>query len=78
VINGSIDAYVHTTRIKKCDVCAGNAILNAVSGQMTTFTGQSLDYGDTHNPQNNDGLLATLYEHHKFLKLFGTAPMNQK
>jgi len=78
VINGSIDAYVHTTRIKKWDVCAGNAILNAVSGQMTTLTGQSLDYGETQHPQNNDGLLATLYEHRKFLKIFSTAFKNQK
>ena len=78
VINGSIDAYVHTTRIKKWDVCAGNAILNAVSGQMTTLTGQSLDYSDTQNPQNNDGLLSTLNDHRKFLNVFSTAFKNKK
>ena len=72
VINGSVDAYVHTTRIKKWDVCAGNAILNAVSGQMTTLNGQSLDYSDTRHPQNNDGLLATLYGHTKFINIFST------
>ena len=70
VINGSIDAYVHTTRIKKWDVCAGNAILNAVGGHMTTLTGQTLDYQDTENPQNNDGLLATMRSHNKFLDIF--------
>lgn len=78
VINGSIDAYVHTTRIKKWDICAGNAILNAVGGQMTTLNGQSLDYSDTQNVQNNDGLLATLYEHRKFLDIFGAAFKKQK
>lgn len=77
VINGSIDAYVHTTHIKKWDVCAGNAILNAVSGQMTTLTGQSLDYSDTQHPQNNDGLLATLLDHTKFLNVFSAAFRNK-
>jgi len=77
VINGSIDAYVHTTRIKKWDVCAGNAILNAVGGQMTTLNGQLLDYGDTQNPRNNDGLLATLHEHRKFVEIFSTAFKNR-
>ena len=73
VINGSIDAYVHTTSIKKWDVCAGNAILTAVTGQMTTLTGQSLNYADTENARNNDGLLATLYDHQKFLHIFSSA-----
>ena len=77
MINGSIDAYVHTTRIKKWDVCAGNAILNAVGGQMTTLNGQLLDYGDTQNPRNNDGLLATLHEHRKFVEIFSTAFKNR-
>jgi len=78
VINGSIDAYVHTTKIKKWDVCAGNAILNAVGGQMTTLTGQSLDYSDTENPQNTDGLLATLRKHREFLDIFSTAFKDKK
>jgi len=78
VINGSIDAYVHTTRIKKWDVCAGNAILNAVSGQMTTLRGQSLDYSDIKHPQNSDGLLATLREHTKFLDIFSPVFKNKK
>ena len=78
VINGSSDAYVHTTRIKKWDICAGNAILSAVGGQMTTLTGQSLDYGDTQNAQNNDGLLATLNEHQKFLNIFSSAFKKRK
>lgn len=73
MINGSVCAYVHTTKIKKWDVCAGNAILNAVGGQMTTLTGQSLDYSDTQNPQNTDGLLATLRNHRKFLNIFSAA-----
>lgn len=78
VVNGSVDAYVHTTRIKKWDVCAGDAILSAVNGQMTTLTGKSLDYSNTENPHNNDGLLATLYEHRKFLNVFSTAFKTRK
>jgi len=77
VINGSVDAYVHTTRIKKWDICAGNAILNAVGGRMTTLTGQTLDYSNTQDPRNNDGLLATLRDHHKFLDIFSKAFKNR-
>jgi len=70
LLNSSVDAYVHTTRIKKWDICAGNAILNAVDGHMTTLSGQTIDYSDTDKPQNDAGLLATLHRHKHFLKVF--------
>ncbi|XP_042231976.1 inositol monophosphatase 3-like isoform X2 [Homarus americanus] len=44
VIQGDADAYVHVTLIKKWDLCAGNAVLNALHGNMTTLSGQSIDY----------------------------------
>jgi len=78
VVNGSVDAYVHTTQIKKWDICAGDAILKAISGQMTTLTGQLLDYSDTQHPKNNDGLLATLDNHRKLLGIFTTAFASKK
>ena len=78
VINGTVDAYVHTTRINKWDVCAGNAILNAVGGKMTMLSGQTLDYSKADSPSNSDGLLATLSEHSRFLDVFGAAFRRQK
>jgi inositol monophosphatase 3 len=65
-----VDAYVHTTRIKKWDICAGNAILNAADGRMTVLSGHTIDYGDANMPQNDEGLLATLFRHETFLKVF--------
>lgn len=71
VIKGDADAYVHVTRIKKWDICAGNAILKAVGGQMTTLNGASIDYDAIGDPKNDEGLLATIHDHKKFLDIFG-------
>lgn len=70
LLNSSVEAYVHTTLIKKWDICAGNALLNTVNGQMTTLTGHVIDYSDPSQPVNDAGLLATLHKHSSFLKLF--------
>ena len=67
VIKGVNDAYVHTTAIKKWDICAGNAILRATNGDMTTLKGDTIDYHATGNPKNEDGLLAALANHKHLL-----------
>lgn len=54
--------YVHVTFIKKWDICAGNAILKALGGHMTTLKGEEIDYSGT--PKNPDGLLATVSVDH--------------
>lgn len=68
VIKGNADAYVHVTRIKKWDICAGDAIINAVKGTMTTLYNTHVDYSSSGSEKNDEGLLATLNEHDKFLK----------
>lgn len=59
VVNGMADAYVHTTNIKKWDLCAGNAIVDAVGGRMTDRHGNAIDYGAAANVVNTLGVLAT-------------------
>ena len=60
VSQNKADLYLHTTKIKKWDTCAGNALLNAVGGQMTTRSGKKIDYTFRSNPTIESGLIATL------------------
>jgi len=67
VIKGTQDAYIHTTLIKKWDICAGAAILNALGGKMTTLNGDTIDFGRADQEKNEGGLLATMHQHVEFL-----------
>ncbi|OWF45045.1 inositol monophosphatase 3-like [Mizuhopecten yessoensis] len=69
VISGNADAYVHTTLIKKWDICAGNAVLSALNGKMTTLEGDTIDYKAGGDVKNHDGLLVTsaVNDHYEFL-----------
>ncbi|GCB74020.1 hypothetical protein scyTo_0003104 [Scyliorhinus torazame] len=63
----SADVYIHVTFIKKWDICAGNAIMKALGGQMTTIEGDFIDYSDFSS--NNGGLVASIgIDHHALLK----------
>lgn len=64
---GNADAYIHTTLIKKWDICAGNAILKEMNSKMTTLKGEPITYEFTSNPKNDGGLLATIWDHSNFL-----------
>lgn len=70
VISGKVDAYVHTTLIKKWDLCAGNALLKAVGGKMTTLTGKELSYEFGSQEAVDEGVLATLHNHEIYLAKF--------
>ncbi|XP_063779823.1 Golgi-resident adenosine 3',5'-bisphosphate 3'-phosphatase [Pseudophryne corroboree] len=59
------DVYVHVTFIKKWDICAGNAILNALGGRMTTLKGEEIIYNGLHG--NEGGLLASIGMDHSAL-----------
>lgn len=60
VMENRADVYLHTTAIKKWDICAGNAILNARGGKMTTRRGAEIDYSFTGSEMNQDGLIVAL------------------
>uniref|UniRef100_G3U2B3 Golgi-resident adenosine 3',5'-bisphosphate 3'-phosphatase n=1 Tax=Loxodonta africana TaxID=9785 RepID=G3U2B3_LOXAF len=61
----SADLYIHVTYIKKWDICAGNAILKALGGQMTTLRGEEISY--TGSDGIEGGLLASIKMNHQAL-----------
>lgn len=63
------DLYLHTTAIKKWDICAGDAVLRTIGGKMTTGKGKELDYSLGGDPKNSDGIVAafTEEEHGEYL-----------
>lgn len=67
VATGRVDAYLHITAIKKWDICAGNAIIDAMNGKMTTKFNKQIDYQDVANVENNEGLITTILNHDLFI-----------
>ncbi|XP_067109384.1 inositol monophosphatase 3 [Osmerus mordax] len=59
------DLYLHTTFIKKWDICAGDALLSSVGGHMTTLKGEQIQYSGTAG--NPGGLLASVGQDHRAL-----------
>ena len=71
LFEGTASVYVHTTQIKKWDICAGNAILRHAQGRMTTLHGEEIDYSASGSPVNNDGLVAAIHNHDVYLEKLG-------
>ena len=76
LLKGNSDIYIHNSLIKKWDICAPNAILNAISrktnANFTTLKGESIKFKDD-NVKNLDGLLATIgLDHQKIVDNFKT------
>jgi 3'-phosphoadenosine 5'-phosphosulfate (PAPS) 3'-phosphatase len=44
LVEGRADAYLHPSRIRKWDLCAGDALLRAAGGALTDWTGRPVDY----------------------------------
>lgn len=78
VAAGAAHAYVHTTRIKKWDLCAGAAILRALGGRMTGFRGEPIRFDRRAAAVNEDGVLAALGGEYEWflrrLKQFASVP----
>lgn len=60
VLQDKANAYVHASKIKKWDTCAGNAIIDAVGGVMTTLGGDVVDYNYKSGAIIKDGLLTVI------------------
>ncbi|KAG8231865.1 hypothetical protein J437_LFUL011770 [Ladona fulva] len=78
VINGNASAYVHVTAIKKWDICAGDALLRSVGGNMTKIDGHELDYSAKSSQFNRGGLIATLQDHLWFIERLQKFYSNEK
>lgn len=70
LINGNASAYVHSTYIKKWDICAGNAILKSLKGRMSTLKNEDIDYANENEITVKNGILAALNEHDKYYQIF--------
>lgn len=77
VVKGKADIYLHSTIIKKWDLCAGNAILHSLGGSMTDLKGNEIDFSSRGSPINKGGILATLAESEYFLEKIANPSLNQ-
>ncbi len=79
VVKGAQDAYVHVTLIKKWDICAGDALLRALGGRLTTLKGEDIDYsGRPHEEKNEGGVIATMHDHDSFVDALKDVPVKTK
>ena len=65
-MNGNADLYLHTSKIKKWDLCAAHALLNSLDGNMTNLKGDLIDYSSSN--ETVDGLIASLHDFKYYLK----------
>lgn len=66
LFDGTAQAYVHTTLIKKWDICPGDAILRAYGGKMTRLNGDEIKYGYQTDAKNEGGMIAAVNDYDKF------------
>lgn len=69
VAGGRADAYIHSTRIKKWDICAGHAILEALGGRMSGLAGEKIEYDADAAMVNEFGVVAA-FNHKYFIEQF--------
>lgn len=66
---GKADAYIHSTRIKKWDICAGQAILDALGGHTSGLAGEKIEY-DVDSPMVNEFGVVAAFNHKYFIDRF--------
>lgn len=59
---GLEDVYVHSSMIKKWDLCAGAAILNSLGGRLTDINGKEIDFEHEWEFKHDGGIVAAKYD----------------
>ncbi|OQV21442.1 Inositol monophosphatase 3 [Hypsibius exemplaris] len=75
VLTGRANVYLHTTKIKKWDLCAPNGLLNAVGGRLSTLAGTEVDYTApvvANDVVNTGGVIAAVADHATYVTAFST------
>ena len=62
VAAGHEDVYIHSTMIKKWDICAGAAILNTLGGRLTDADGKEIDFSKAWEYKHEAGIVAAKYD----------------
>ena len=62
MVTGHEDVYIHSSAIKKWDLCAGAAILNSLGGRMTDAEGQDIDFKNKWEFRHETGIIASKYD----------------
>nr|XP_015833558.1 PREDICTED: putative inositol monophosphatase 3 isoform X2 [Tribolium castaneum] len=70
VVLDNVEAYLPTPSIKKCDICAENAIIKAVVGKKTTKFKKLIDYKDDSCHKNAKCLVVTVTNQDMFFRKF--------
>lgn len=73
LFDGTAEAYVHTTLIKKWQICPGNAILRHSGGKMTRLNGEKINYKYDTDARIRYGMIASLHKYHKYQKALSGA-----
>merc|ERR1711878_80370 len=62
LVTGHEDVYIHSSLIKKWDLCAGAAILNSLGGRTTDVDGNEIDFDHEWDFKHEGGIIAAKYD----------------
>jgi len=69
LFNGGAESYFHSGKIKKWDICAGEAILKSTCyGKMTDMNGEQIDYSHDSDHVVHPGFLASMHKYKDHFK----------
>jgi len=67
LVTGHEDVYIHSSMIKKWDICAGAAILNSLGGRLTDAEGKDIDFKNKWDYKHETGLIAAKYDQPEYV-----------